>query len=89
MIKQYTGDPATGGYGIYLVFWFGTEYTQRPPGGAAPPDSPDALREQLEATLTEDERRRISVRVIDVEPAPPHPHGPGPVGVLSEGAGAP
>lgn len=37
---------------------------------AAPPGSPDALREQLEETLTENERRRISVRVIDVS-APP------------------
>lgn len=66
LIDQYVSDPATAGYGIYLVFWFGTPDTPRPPGGGAPPDSPDALREQLEATLTEDERRRISVRVIDV-----------------------
>lgn len=72
LIRQYASDPATGGYGIYLVFWFGAPDTPRPPGGGAPPDSPDALREQLEATLTADERRRISVRVIDVS-APPKP----------------
>ena len=25
LIAKYTSDPATGGYGIYLVFWFGKE----------------------------------------------------------------
>ena len=70
LIEQYANDPATGGYGIYLVFWFGTPNTPRPPDGGAAPNRPDALRERLEALLTEDERRRISVRVIDVS-APP------------------
>ena len=70
LIERYANDPATGGYGIYLVFWFGTQDTPRPPGGGAAPDRPDALREQLEALLTEDERRRISVRVIDVSEPP-------------------
>ena len=70
LIKQYANDPATGGYGIYLVFWFGTQGTPRPPGGGVPPNCPDALQAQLEASLAEDERRRISVRVIDVS-APP------------------
>ena len=66
LIEQYASDPATGGYGIYLVFWFGTQGTPRPPGGGVPPNCPDALQAQLEASLKEDERRRISVRVIDV-----------------------
>ena len=70
LIEQYANDPATGGCGIYLVFWFGTPNTPRPPDGGAAPNRPDALRERLEALLTEDERRRISVRVIDVS-APP------------------
>ena len=70
LIEQYANDPATGGYGIYLVFWFGTQDTPRPPDGGVPPNRPGALRERLEALLTEDERRRISVRVIDVS-APP------------------
>ena len=69
LIKHYANNPAKGGYGIYLVFWFGAKCTQQSPRGALP-DRPEALREQLEATLTEDERRRISVRVIDVS-APP------------------
>ena len=70
LIKQYANDPATGGYGIYLVFWFGTQGTPRPPGGGVRPNCPGALREQLEALLTENERRRISVRVIDVSVPP-------------------
>ena len=69
LIEQYANDPATGGYGLYLVFWFGTQGTPRPPGGEDPPNRPDALQAQLEASLKE-ERRRISVRVIDVS-APP------------------
>ena len=65
LIKQYTTDPATGGYGIYLVFWFGKEYTQAPPSGTRPV-SPQVLQEQLKAALSEDEARKISVCIIDV-----------------------
>ena len=65
LIKQYTSDPATNGYGIYLVFWFGKDHTQPPPSGTRP-DSPTVLEKQLKATLSEDEARKISVCVIDV-----------------------
>ena len=65
LIKQYTTDPATNGYGIYLVFWFGKDPTQPPPSGTRP-DSPQELEERLKATLSEDEARKISVCVIDV-----------------------
>ena len=65
LIAQYTIDPATGGHGIYLVFWFGRNYTHRSPNGDRP-DSPTELKQQLELTLSEDEARKISVCVIDV-----------------------
>ena len=65
LMAQYTSDPATGGYGIYLVFWFGAGKIPRPPQGN-PPTSPQELREQLEEDLTEAERRKISVYVVDV-----------------------
>lgn len=65
LIQRY----ASGGNGIYLVFWFGPESTQRSPSGDRPA-GPDDLRERLEATVSTEERRRISVRVIDVS-APP------------------
>ena len=65
LIKQYVRDPATDGYGIYLVFWFGKEYTQPPPSGRLP-DSPEELQDRLTATLSQDEARKILVCVIDV-----------------------
>ena len=65
LMAQYTSDPATGGYGIYLVFWFGAGKIPRSPQGN-PPTSPQELREQLEEDLTEAERRKISIYVVDV-----------------------
>ena len=67
LIKQYVRDPATDGYGIYLVFWFGKD-TQVPPEGKLP-DSPLELQERLTATLSPEEARKISVCVIDVSPS--------------------
>ena len=65
LMAKYSSDPATGGYGIYLVFWFGKDLTQAPPEGSIPPDA-DELRTRLEGTLSDAERRKISVVVIDV-----------------------
>ena len=68
MIARYTIDPATGGYGIYLVLWFGEDAGRRtpPPPSGPRPAGPDALKERLEEELTPEETRRISVCVIDV-----------------------
>ena len=65
LMAKYSSDPATGGYGIYLVFWFGKDLTQAPPEGSIPPDAAE-LRTRLEGTLSDAERRKISVVVIDV-----------------------
>ena len=65
LMAKYSSDPATRGYGIYLVFWFGKDLTQAPPEGSIPPDA-DELRTRLEGTLSDAERRKISVVVIDV-----------------------
>ena len=65
LIAQYTIDPATGGHGIYLVFWFGRNDAQRSPNGDRP-GSPAELKPQLELSLSGDEARKISVCVIDV-----------------------
>ena len=61
----YARAPATGGYGIYLVFWFGRDAMPPPPEGSLPV-APDGLRMRLESTLTEAERRKLSVVVVDV-----------------------
>ena len=67
LIKQYVRGPEADGYGIYLVFWFGEEYTQAPPEGKLP-DSALELQGRLTATLSPEEARKISVCVIDVSP---------------------
>lgn len=65
LIDKYTTDPATSGYGIYLVLWFGMGETKTPPDGNRP-DTPEALRQRLEQELTAEEARKISVIVMDV-----------------------
>ena len=67
LINLYASDPDTDGHGIYLVFWFGTEFTKLPPDGNRP-ENPDELKEQLLTTLSTEERRKITVCVIDVSP---------------------
>ncbi len=75
LIAKYTRDPGCDGYGIYLVLWFGRHLCKGPPKGPAP-ETPDALRDQLLATadLSPEERRKISVVVIDVS-KPQHQSG--------------
>ena len=65
LIGKYTTDPATSGYGIYLVLWFGANMTKTPPGGERL-TTPEELRQRLEQDLTAEEARKISVIVIDV-----------------------
>ena len=65
LIATYTNAPATDGYGIYLVFWFGKDDTQPAPTGPLPAD-PDELRTRLAETLSDAEQRKISIAVIDV-----------------------
>ena len=68
LVKQYTRDPATEGYGIYLIFWFGKhgkKETQPPPPGTRPTNA-EEMKEKLEATLLPDQARKISVCVVDV-----------------------
>ncbi len=67
LIAKYTRDSGAHGYGIYLVFWFGhTERCRPTPGEGPPPKSAGELEERLTGTLSDDERRKISVCVIDV-----------------------
>ena len=68
LIARYVSYSTTGGHGIYLVFWFGDGKIPPPPQGRRP-TVPAKLRQQLEEQLTEAERRRITVRVIDVSPS--------------------
>ena len=70
LLAHYTQDPATDGYGIYLVFWFGADGAPPPPDGSPPRSGPE-LEARLTESLSAAEARRIVVRVIDVgKPAP-------------------
>ena len=66
LIAKYASDPETDGYGIYLVFWFGEEYTETPSSSDGYPANAEEMKERLEALLSPDEARKISVCVIDV-----------------------
>ena len=65
LIAKYSRDPSAGGYGIYLVLWFGRELCQPPEAGGRPHDAA-GLEQRLRATLTPEEARLISICVIDV-----------------------
>ena len=67
LIAKYTLARETNGYGIYLVFWFGTDQQRRRSDGACP-KSPEELTALLEEALGEGEARKVSVLVIDVCP---------------------
>ena len=67
LIAKYTRDPGAAGYGIYLVFWLGSEPEpcQMPESGPRP-KSAAVLKERLRGTLSLEEARLISICVIDV-----------------------
>ena len=67
LIAKYAVDPAAGGYGVYVVFWFGSD-KQRPRSDGARPNSPEELERLLRESLSPDARRKISICVIDVFP---------------------
>ncbi|PJA32766.1 MAG: hypothetical protein CO187_03070 [Zetaproteobacteria bacterium CG_4_9_14_3_um_filter_53_7] len=64
LITKYTRDPDTDGFGIYLVFWFGGMSMPLPHDGKKPKTAKE-LKEKLLETLSLEERRKISVCVID------------------------
>ncbi len=71
LIEQYVRGPDTGGYGIYLVLWFGGKGLSTSPTGRKPRD-PAELTTQLVELLEPEERHRVAVRVIDCAwPSPP------------------
>ncbi len=67
LIAKYSRDPGAKGYGIYLVFWFGDTEKCRPTlGPNLTPQNAAELKSGILDTLTEGEKRKISVCVIDV-----------------------
>jgi hypothetical protein len=62
--NQYTRAPESGGYGVYLVLWFGGLGMKPPPQGAKPRNAQE-VAERLIGLLEPEERHRIFVCVID------------------------
>jgi len=65
LIKKYGRDPASDGYGIYLIFWFSGDIKAAPSDGGGKPKSPQELQARLAQTVPEEWRRKIAVLVID------------------------
>ncbi|MCR4376523.1 MAG: hypothetical protein NUV50_00320 [Rhodospirillales bacterium] len=65
LVEKYANDPATNGYGIFLVLWFGGKNLAAVPKelGITKPKTIDELRATLEVMVPND---RIVVRVLDV-----------------------
>lgn len=61
---RYTNDPATHGYGIYLVLWFGYAPKSSPEG--ARPQSANDLERLMRALIPETDRHRLQVVVLDL-----------------------
>ena len=66
LVAKYLRDPRSGGYGIYLVFWFGADHLKRSPPEGTRPESPEELREMLEGLIPLGHRRKVTVVVVDV-----------------------
>ena len=68
LVAKYSRSSESGGYGIYVVFWFRPEL-MRSNRGTSPPETPAALKLQLEAGLSAELRAKIGIVVIDVSPS--------------------
>lgn len=69
LAPKYATDPASAGYAIYLVLWFGAELSPPPLEGRranTPDEMEDRLREDLRRHLPASAAQRITVRVLDV-----------------------
>src|SRR6185437_1268811 len=64
--RFYAHDPEAKGFGVYVVFWFGTKPIPAPPNGMQRPPTPAEMEVMLQSLLPEDMRKRLSVVVIDV-----------------------
>ncbi len=64
LMAKYSIDPRAQGHGIYVVLWFGATQIPPPPSGAKP-RTPEELARRLQEQLTPEQRRLVSVYVLD------------------------
>lgn len=65
LIAKYGREQSSGGYGIYLVFWFTGLCMPAPTDGLARPKTPQELQARLTATVPEPFKHKIAVLVVD------------------------
>ena len=63
LVKLYSSDESSQGYGIYLVFWFSDNRLVGPPRPAKKPSTPQELEENLQKLVDE---TKIKVYVMNV-----------------------
>lgn len=65
--KLYSGDYYSKGYGIYLVYWFGTQFAlPKHPQGQSLPTSALELESAINGLIPVDDRHRLKCHVVDV-----------------------
>lgn len=65
LIDRYARDPGAAAHGVYVVLWFGGAKMPPPPDGGKRPRNAQELETRLRQVLTEEERHRIRICVID------------------------
>lgn len=70
LIPRYSRDPDSAGFGLYLVFWFGTGAGRlsTPPSGIERPTTADGLKNALESTVPAASRGKVKVVCLDLSP---------------------
>ena len=66
LVPKYVRAPESGGYGIYLVFWFGQDCMKVVPPHGTLPKTPAEMKERLVQQLEPGYREKIGIVVIDV-----------------------
>lgn len=69
LIKRYSIEKNSHGYGIYVVLWFGEHNRGKmpvTPDGADKPENPKEIQHYLYDRMNPEEKSRIAIRVIDV-----------------------
>ena len=65
LVARYATDPRAKGRGIYVVLWFGDPMKIPLSPSRGRPQTPDELQAMLEAGLSEEEKRSITIHVLD------------------------
>lgn len=65
LMARYASDPRAKGRGIYVVLWFGDPMRIPRSPSVVRPQTPDELQAMLEAGLSEEEKRSITIHVLD------------------------